>query len=538
MLKKLYDYVNDIVIGKIPSCLEIKQAVQRFQDDLKRTDIIFDKQKASNAIIFISHLKHSTGKHNNKRFYLEGWQIFIVANIFGWYYVDSDLRRFNDVYIEVSRKNGKTALAAAISLYTLVADGEASAEVILSANSREQARLCFDAVSKFSRKLDLKQDYLRIYRNEVKHFDNIIKIVASDVTTLDGLNASTVIIDEYHSAKTTEVYDVLKSSQGMREQPLFIIITTAGTSKTSPCYQLRKTAKEILSGLKEDDRHFITIYTLDEEDDYRNSNNWIKANPNLNITVKPTFLKKEINNAQNNVSAETGVLTKHFNIWVDTLETWIANSYILDSCKELTFDDIPEDAELICGVDLSSNSDITAVSYMWVQDDKYYFINKYYLPEDSLNSATDKLFYRQQYKEGNLILTPDNVVDYTYILDDIIRVHNQHYIHKLTYDSWNATQFIVLANQYGLRTIPYSQTIANFNRPTKQFERLALKKNIYMDSNAISVYMFQNVYMRIDSNGNVKPDKSKRSAKIDGVISMLMCLGEYLNNPTLTLQII
>lgn len=539
MLNQLYEYINDVKTNKIPTGLEIKQAITRFENDLKVGEFFFDEEKAIKAIKFISHLKHFTGKHNNKSFILEPWQLFIVANIFGWINKATGLRRFNSAYIEIARKNGKTALSAAISLYCLVAEGEANAEVILAANSREQARICFEAVSKYGKKLDPKEQYIRSYRNESKFGNNVVKVVASDSSKLDGLNCSCVILDEYHAAKTSNVYDVLKSSQVMREQPLFIIITTAGFDKRSPCFSLRSTAKEILEGLKQDEAQFIAIYTLDLGDDYTKNKNWIKSNPNLDITVRSQSIKDEIIKAKNNISLETGVKTKNLNIWCDTTTTWIADKYILQASKNISFDDLSKDeTEIIVGVDLSSNSDITAVSYMFLKDEKFNFIVKYYLPEDSLNSANDKEYYKIQHSKGNLILTPGNVVDYNFILNEILEVNKNFFISKLAYDTWNSAQFAISATQNYLTLDPYPQTIANFNRPTKEFERLILQNQIVLQNNEVTRWMLSNVYLRMDANGNVKPDKSKKDKKMDGVIAMLMCLGEYLNTPRWNVTII
>lgn len=540
MLEQLYKYIEDVKSGKISVGTEIKQAVKRFEDDKKNGELYFDEAKAQSAIIFISYLKHFTGKFNDTRFYLEPWQVFIVANIFGWYHKNTGLRRFTSAYIEVSRKNGKTALSAAISLYCLVAEGEANAEVILAANSRDQAKICFSAVSKFAKKLDPKSTYLKSYRNETKYKDNICKIVSADASKLDGLNPSCVILDEYHAAKTSNMYDVLKSAQGMREQPLFIIITTAGFDKASPCFSLRTTAKEVLQGLKKDDTQFIAIYTIDEKDKWDDNKVWIKANPNLDITVKSSFLKDEINKAKNNVSLETGVKTKNLNMWCETITTWIADYYVNNSSQDIGFDIIrdKENTEIVVGVDLSSNSDITAVSYMFIQDEKYHFINKYYLPIDSLNTANDKEYYKIQHQKGNIILTPDNTVDYNYILKDILEINKDYYITKIGYDTWNATQFAINATENYLKLEPYSQSIANFNKPTKEFERLLLQGNIVLDNNEMTRWMMSNVYLRVDSNGNVKPDKGQRGKKIDGVIAMLMALGIYLTIPRWNVTII
>lgn len=537
MLDRLKSYSNDIKTGKIKSGLEIRQATERFEKDLERTDIYFNEDKAIRAVKFIENLQHSTGKFNNLHFILEPWQLFIIGNIFGWIKKDTQVRRFSNVYIEIARKNGKTALASAISLYMLIGEGEPDAEIVLAANSREQAKIAFNATSKFGKKLDIKEKYIKSYRNEVKYSNNIVKVVASDSSKLDGLNCSCVILDEYHASKTSDVFDVLKSSQGMREQPLFITITTAGFSKKSPCYSLRITGKEILSNLKEDDTQAIFIYCLDENDKYQDSKNWIKSNPNLNITIKESFLRDEVNKAKNNISLETGVKTKNFNLWCDTITTWISSKYIMDVSEDISFDMLNEDDELFVGVDLSSNADITSVTYLWFKNEKYYFKSFYYLPEDNLNSAADREYYKIQHKKGNLILTPGNCVDYTLIMNDIITVSNKYIINKIAYDTWNSTQFVLACNENGLSMHQYIQSVANFNRPTKEFERLILKKDIVIDNNEMTRWMLSNVHLRSDSNGNVKPDK-RQNAKIDGVITMLSALGIYLETPRYNITVI
>ena len=540
MITKLNEYIKNVKSKKIKTGLEIRQAIERYENDLKQGEYVFDEQKANKAISFIGHLKHFTGIHNNKNFELQPWQVFIIANIFGWVNPQTGLRRFKSCYLELGRKNGKTALAAAISLYTMIADGEANAEVILAANSREQAKICFDMVSEFTRKLDPQELYMRAYRNEVKFKNNHIKIVASDSSKLDGLNASVVILDEYHAAKSSKVYDVLRSSQVMREQSLFCTITTAGFDKKSPCYELRKTAKDILEGVKKDDTQFIAIYTLDSTDDWTDPKVWVKSNPNLDITTKSSALKDEINAAKNNISLEVGVKTKNLNIWCETISTWISDKYVYNASKKISFEDIkdPINTEVIVGVDLSNVSDITAVAYMFIQDEKYNFIVNYYLPEDSLNSATDKEFYKVQHSKGNITLTPGNRVDYNFILSNILETNKNYYISKLAYDTWNSTQFAISATDNNLHLEPYSQSVANFNRPTCEFERLILGGDVVIDDNDVTRWMLGNVYLRSDSNGNVKPDKTQRSKKIDGITAMLMCLGTFLTCPRYNLTII
>lgn len=531
MINELNQYIEDVKSNKIITGNLIKQAVQRFENDLKRTDIYFDENEVIRVIKFAKNLKHFTGKFNNQPFILENWQIFIIANIFGWKNKKTNLRKYNNVYLKIARKNGKTAIAAFISLYCLIADNEANAQIILSANSREQARICFETCQGFAKKLDPKEKLIKSFRNEVKFNGGLIKCVAANASKLDGYNASCVIYDEFHASPTSQIYDVLKSSQGMREQPLSIIITTAGFEKNYPCFEFEQNYKDVLNGIKQEDNTFIAIYDLNQGDDWLDESNYIKANPNLNVTVNQQFIKDEINKAKNNTSLEVGVKTKHLNIWCDTSNVWIPDSYINDSFQKLNIDNIPINSTLYCSVDLASTSDITSVTYSWKTDNKHHFINKYYLPTESVSTKQDKELYKQWAKQGYLTLTNGNVTDYQYIINDILNVHKQKSISILGYDNWNSTQFIIELSQY-INTQSYSQAIASFNRPTKEFERLILSNQVIIDENPITKWMFSNVYLRTDSNGNVKPDKSKARKKIDGVITILQNLGLYLLFPS------
>lgn len=533
MLDRLYSYVENIKNGKILACNEIKLAVNRFESDLLRKDLEFRITEVKKVVKFIESLKHEKDNFVGKNFILSPWQVFIISNVFGFYYSGTNRRKYTDVYIEVSRKNGKTHFIAAILLYILSVLND-SPEIILAANSRKQAiDVDLAAVKSLIDSIDKEKKYYRYNRNQVYTLfkKGLLTVVSNETKSLDGYNLSAFVIDEFHEATNFKMLNVLKSSQGNRSKPIRFIITTAGFSKKSPCYSLRKTAKDVLEGIKNEDSLFSMIFTLDQDDDWKDKNNWIKSNPNLGITVSEDYLSSEIQAAINNIDLETGVKTKNLNIWCDTITTWISDNYVLGSLKSLDFKDIPYNVELYCAVDLSSVSDITSVSYMYNIDNEFYFINNYYLPEDSLNSNDDKEYYKNQYFKGNIKLIPGKVVDYDYIIEDILSVNKIHYIDKIAYDRWNAEQFYNNCNSEGLNMYEYPQTLGNFNKPTKEFERLLLKERIVIDNNDITRWMISNVSLRKDGNGNVKPDKERSSSKIDGVISMLMCLGIYLSDP-------
>jgi phage terminase large subunit-like protein len=429
----------------------------------------------------------------------------------------------------VARKNGKTALSAALALYHLIADGEDAAQVLMAANSKDQAHICYDMTSAFCKGFDPKGSYLRMLRSTIlfNGTNSMLKVLASDSDKLDGYNCSFGIVDEYHSAPDSKVRDVLKSSMGMRANPLLFTITTAGFDKTLPCYALRTVCTEVLAGIKEDDSMFGVIYSLDEEDDWTKPENWSKSNPNLGITVKADFIRKEVVSAKNNPSDEVGIKTKNLNIWCDSFQTWIPDDYIIKATQKLCFDDL-KNLDVYVGVDLASVQDMTAVSFLFSKDGKICFINKYYIPADSLNTRADKEQYKDWVRQGYLTTTPGNVTDYNYITKDILDVGQTCNIQLVAYDKWNATQWASDATEQGLPLEPYSQTIGNFNAPTKEMERLIMSGEMAIDDNPITRYCFRNVEMRMDWNGNCKPNKGVEGKKIDGVISAIQALAVYI----------
>ena len=532
--KAYIQYPVDVISGNVIAGKHIKKACERFFSLMDDDRYMFLEEKVDKVIRLYHHLRHFKGWHSGKPFVLEPWQEWIIASIYGFYNKSDGSRLTQTVYIEVARKNGKTALAAGIGLNALINDDEDGAEVYFAANSKDQVKIsAWPLCSNFAKAFDPKEKYLKVYRDTI-NFDKTIswlKVLAADSTKLDGPNPSTFILDEYHAAKSNSLKAVLESGQGTRGNPLEIIITTAGFDKLGPCYELRTTATEILNGLKEDDSFFMAIYSLDEKDDWKDEANWIKSNPNMDVTVKSSYLRKEVRKAMNTPSDEVNVKTKNLNMWCDSSDVWIPDDYILACSRKVDLDDFTTKDDCFAGIDLSSTSDLTCVSFMIPKDGKFYFKTLYYLPEEALETKKNKEQYSEWVRLGFLKLTPGNVVDYDYILDDILSVDKRLYIVKVGYDSWNATQFVINATDKGLPMEPVSQSIGNFNRPTKEMERVILSGNVVIDNNPITRFCFRNVVMKLDHNGNTKPSKEYRDKKIDGVISMIEAMGVCLMTP-------
>lgn len=526
-------YCQGVTDGNIVVCDLVRRAVLRFLDMLEDERLEFKPQKVERVIAFFSILRHFKGKHSGKPFLLEDWQMFIIAAIYGFYYTGTNERVVTSVYIEMARKQGKTAFAAGLCLYHEIADGEAGAEVYLAANSREQAKIAFKFCSQFAKKMDPKGQILQIYRDYIDLNANVstLKVLAADSSKLDGPDPSMYLLDEYHAAKDSSLKDVLQSGQGTRESPMSMIITTAGFDKLGPCFQYREMCVDVLNGIKDDERLFTIIYSLDEKDDWKDERVWIKSNPNLEVTVKMAYIRSQVKKAVNSPIDEVGVRTKTINQWCDSMEVWIPDHHIMKCTGNVDINILGKDTECYVGIDLSSTSDLTALSFMFPYKGKFYFKTFYYLPEEALSTKKYKEMYGDWARNKYLIITPGNVVDYDYILNDLVDLDSKLYILKIGYDAWNSTQFVINATNRGLPMEPVSQSIGNFNRPTKELERIIMSGNAVIDNNPINRFCFKNVTMKFDSSGNAKPNKENNDKKIDGVIADIEALGVYLLTP-------
>lgn len=530
--KKYIQYAEDVLSGKIVTGHYIKLAAERFFRLMYDERYEFREDKVEQVCEFISIIHHYTGKHAGKPFVLEAWQEWIVASMYGFYLRGTNERLVQSAYIEMARKQGKSAFASALCLYHLIADGEMNAEVYMAANSKDQAKVSFNMASNFSKMLDPGKEFLDPYRDTIKYERTLsfLKVLAADSSKLDGPNASMYLIDEYHAAKNSGVKDVLQSSQGMRENPMAVIITTAGFDRLGVCYQYREMCTEVVSGLKEDDTLFIAIYCLDKEDDWKDEAVWVKSNPNLGVTVQPKYIKTQVKKAINTPSDEVGIKTKNLNIWCDAEKIWIKDDYILAASANVNLEDY-SGLDCFIGVDLSSTSDLTAFSVMIPTTEKMVWKTFYFLPEAALTEKRFKELYGEWARQGALCITPGNVVDYDFILNKIMEIGQILNIVTIGYDSWNATQFVINCTEKGLPMEPYSQSIGNFNKPTKELERLLLSGVAVIDNNIITRHCFRNVVMARDKNGNTKPSKQYEEKKIDGVIAMIEALGVYLMCP-------
>ena len=539
MAKSVYQiveqYVSDVLSGrKVCGKSEIAACRRYVQDKETAIDKGFylDIPAGERPIHFIQRLKHTKDKWAGQPLLLEPWQMFILFNLYGWKKANGK-RRYRTAYVQVARKCGKTALASGVALYGLYAEQIARAEVYSVATTRDQAKLCFTDATAIVKATALKER-LKCFRDSISYeaTGSFFKPLSADYGIHDGYSPSTVIIDEYHAHKDNGMLDVMVSGQAAREEPVNFIITTAGFNKNYPCYAFAKNAKNVINGITEDDSLFAMIFELDEDDDWTDPRNWVKANPNLGVSVSVDYLEQQVKDALNRPEAVTNVKTKNLNMWVDAEDTWVLDEKWMES--SLTTDDSMLEGMPCCGgLDLSSVADITAFVLLFKDDEERIYLKPYFwIPEDTYQEKIRKenVFYAEWVDKGYVRLTPGNVIDYDYIMADITQIAQRYNISSIAYDRWNSSQIVINLQNEGLQMSPFGQGYGSMSAPTKEFEKMILTKNLEHFGNPVLRWMMASVAIQRDPAGNIKPDKRKSSQKIDGVVASIMALGEMMTN--------
>lgn len=539
---KAEQYAEDVRDGRVICCELVQLAVKRYYNDLAIAvdkGWYFDRKAAVKAIGFIEKLKHTKGEWAGQRFRLEPWQQFIIWNIYGWMKADGT-RRFRYAYVEIARKNGKTALSAGVGLYMLFADGEARPEVYSAATVKDQAKICFSDAVEIVKHTDLK-NYLDTYRNSIVYEmkGGMMKPLSSDYGTHDGLNPSCGIIDEFHAHKDSGMFDVIKSAFGARKQPLMFIITTAGFNKNGACYSYRENVIKILRGINQDDSLFGIIYTLDDKEEWENPKMWIKCNPNLDVSVSPEYLADQVADAKNRPEAVRNVMTKNMNLWVDAEKTWILDEAWMKCCGTTRIEDL-RGCRCWGGLDLSNVADITAYVLIFHENDKFQLVPFFWIPEEKMLEKIRKenINYDMWVQAGYVKVTSGNVLDYDFVKADILTQVEIYDLDSSAYDRWNSSQTIIDLQNEGMEFNPFGQGYGSMSAPSKEFEKLVLSGRIEHFGNPVLRWMLASTVIKTDPAGNIKPDKEKSVQKIDGIVASIMALGEWMtkqaeedNNP-------
>jgi len=537
-LAKASQYAADVLSGKQVVGKLVRLAVERDQEDLKeahKRGLIFDDEEAGRALAMFAYLRHSKGDWRGQPIVLEPWQCWIISRVFGWVHEATGYRRYKTIYEEIARKNGKTTKLAGVALKALCKDGEGGPEVYSAATKRDQAKIMFNEARRMARQSAPLKRRLDVQTHKILYpkADGEFVPLSADGDGLDGLNPHAALVDELHAHKTSEVWDVLESALGSRSQPLLWAITTAGFNFAGICYEVRDYAIKVLNGGLEDDSFFAAIYTIDDDDDHFDEKNWIKANPNLGVSVGLEYLRSQARKAKAMPRALVNFLTKNMNVWVAGESLWCNVPKWKAAGKKYTLDGFIKwarkfGADVYGGLDLANTEDIASLGLIAViPGGRWITWSKHYLPEDTVNENIRKspVPYKVWEREGWLTLTPGSVCDYNYIKADILELHEKIEIQQINFDRWNSSQLVNDLLEENINMVGFGQGYVSMNAPMKEMERRYLTNQIVHPNDPVLNWSMSNVVAQQDPAGNIKPAKDKSKQKIDPSVALIMAAG-------------
>ena len=479
---------------------------------------------------------HFPGKRGLQKYALTPVQTFQFASIYGFWHEGKRVVR--EAVLFVPRKFSKTTSSASLAIDDLLY-GDANAESYTGANSNDQAKKCFDVIRGCMRKLDPKERRYTVNEQTIKSKRKdrtaFAQCLTANARTKDGLNASTVIMDEFSQARDNSLLTVLTTSMGVRENPLTVIITTASDVFDGPFYDMLQGYKSVLLGEFEDDSLFAHIFEPDLDDAEDAEETWYKVQPHMGVTVGIDFYRQEYKNAiRNGADAMLAFRTKLLNIYAENEQrSWISSTLARSIARPMPLDAIKGRPDAMLALDLSESDDFSALT-MGIYDRQrknFYFHTDYFFPNGALSGHPNERMYRVWAEKGYLILTDGDVIDYRTIVNRVLYLNTVVRILGIGYDPWKSQEVINMLAASGANNVltGVKQTYGNFTAPVESFEHGAKTGHIFINDNPINYYCFGNAVLDTDKLENCKPIKRKQTQKIDGVITKLMCMRMFMD---------
>ncbi len=524
-------YVSEVLAGELLACKWIRLACERHRRDREAKSSFpfrFDAARAERVCKFAEMFPHVKGKwaakHENLK--LEPWQCFFYGSIFGWVHKKTGLRRFRKVRLYVPRKAGKSMMVSPIGLYMLTADGEPGAEVYSGATSEKQAWEVFGPAREMAKRVPNFVSAFGVEVNaksltrpaELAKFEPVIGKPG------DGASPHCSITDEYHEHATDDQLATMETGMGAREQPLSIVVSTAGDNVSGPCRDDWLDCQKVLEGVNEDDRLFAMIFTIDQEDEWSSEAALRKANPNFDVSVSGEFLLAQMRDAINNPRKQGHFKTKHLNLWVQARDAFINMQRWAECKRDLKLEDF-KGRRCFVGLDLASKIDLTAIELLFPNDDGTFArFGRYYLPEETVQLPENQ-HYQGWHRDGWLTATDGNQTDYFHVLDDIKQMAKDFEIAQFAFDPHNATMLVTACQEEGLPMVSFGPTVLNFSEPMKQIEALIKDRKLTHDGDPVMNWAMSNVTAKLDRKDNVFPNKERPENKIDPFVALCMAMG-------------
>lgn len=530
-----HQYAQDVVAKRVTANKYVVGACERYLADVDNTAASFylDLDAAEKYLRLVQKFQHVEGHWPTKLIKYEPWQCWVFMNIMGFKMKDTGFRRFRVCHLEVARGNAKSTMASQMCLYFLALDNPNGNYISTVATKRDQARIVLDSARAMAKK---NASFLRATGVEVlahtivhKNSNSIVRALSSDHGSLDGLKDVLAVCDELH-AMNRAVFEVIYSGMSKRKDSLLMCITTAGSDTNSVGYFQTQFAKKISTGEVQDDSFFAAVYTLDDEDDWADENCWMKANPNLGVSVDLDSLRAKVEKALITPSDVANIRIKHMNQWVSEanaffdLKSW-------DACEDRTLKiENFKGKPVKIGLDLASHIDITSIGYVFKEKDTYYLFEKSFLPEDTIKQKKNP-FYDNCVAANELIQTPGSVINHEFIKEKILDSRTEFRVDEVFYDPWAATQMAQELSEK-VEMVKFSMNVANLSEPMKKLDALIRSGKIRHNGSSLLRWCIGNVVAKEDHNANVFPRKSHEKMKIDPVIALLMALAGWIAEPS------
>lgn len=517
--------MNTTLVDGSADLAEVIQIIPGYDPTEDARDAHFDVGAAMHAICFFEEiLTHVKGKCAGQLFKLEPWQKAIIANLFGWK-LPNGLRRYREGLIYIPRKNGKTTIAAGIPIYVLFCDPEVGKEIYVAAADREQAGILFG----IAQQMVLSEWHLKNRCNVLKKSitreeeGSFFKAISKEANTKHGYNASVVIVDELHAQPGRELVDVLETSTGSREQPLFLSVTTADFDRNSICNEKHEYACNVRDGVISDPAFLPVIYEASREDDWKDPETWKKANPNLGVSLQMDYMERKFQKALSEPVFENTFKRLHLNMKTQTDVRWLSLEQWDECAGELDRDEL-YGANCYAGLDLANVEDVAA--FVLFFPDTFQVLSFLFTPQDKAEKR--ELKSRGKYlswsRQGFMELTPGGEIDHDYIESRIVELAEEFNILEVGYDRWNSHSIVKHLKAYGFKMTPVGQGYASLSAPMKDLERLVISKRLNHGGNPVLRWMAGNVAVEEDAAGNYKPARDKSSDKIDGIVALIVAI--------------
>ena len=494
----------------------------------------FDLERAEAVrTYFCERFSHGKDRFYNLPFVIaaDNWLYRdVLGPIYGWRTLDG-FRRCRSVYVEVPKKNGKTQVAAGISLVEMrYVHG---ARVYIVATSRGQANECFDeAAGMVERRSWLKRFY-KVLRSTGKILypqrNSAIEVLPKNAAGSEGKNASALILDELHAWTDRALFDSLLFAGAARANPLLFMITTAGKDLSSLCYSEHERAERQAKGLDLSIDHHSVIYAADRHAKWDDIAQWKKANPNFGVTMTERSIKLDIESARGRPSRIAALKRYRLNIWTNESDTWL-DQHKWESLEKITAEELA--GEAYGGLDMARINDFAAFVLLLRDPKGWQLFPRLYVPAEKVieKEEIDKIPLSVWVDKGWVIATPGSEIDADIIRRDIVAAHKRFSLIDLGYDPYMAGQLAkALRAEDGIECTAVPQTMPFMAVPSTELERAISGGTIRHNHNPALTWMVGNAVAIQDNNGNVRPTKKRSRGRIDGVVAAVIAMQRALS---------